>query len=129
MNEISSLLSKEIPELKAVYVFGSFARKNTRQDSDIDIAILPPKPLKKMDIFLLSQHLSEILHRDVDLIDLLSASTVFRFQIISTGKRIYCSDANQCAYFEMLAYSMYYRFNEERKPLLDAIRKRGSIFL
>lgn len=129
MNKISSLLSKEIPDLKAVYLFGSFAKKNTRQDSDIDIAVLPAKPIKKADIFLLSQQLSTMLHRDVDLIDLLSASTVFRFQIISTGKRIYCSDANQCAFFEMLAFSMYFRFNEERKALLEAIHHRGSIYL
>jgi len=124
---VVTYLKEAVPTLQGIYLFGSMARGNDRSDSDVDIALLTEKPVEKIELFNLSQKLSQLLHREVDLIDLLSASTILRFQIISTAKRIYCKSEYQCAYFGMLAYSMYARFQEERHQLLDAIYQKGRI--
>jgi hypothetical protein len=50
---------------------------------------------------MISQDLASKLNRDVDLIDLNLASTVFQAQIIHTGKVKYCSDELKKAQFEL----------------------------
>lgn len=53
--------------------------------------------------------------REVDVVDLASASTVMRAQVISGGKHIYCTNETACKTFEDYVYSSYARLNEERR--------------
>ena len=64
----------------------------------------------------------------VDLVGLQEASTDFRFVIVSTGQRIYCSDRTYCDTFDMIAYSMYQRLELERREIVEAVKKRGRIY-
>lgn len=125
---VLELLKKHLPDLQMVYIFGSSGTPFENQESDLDIAVLTPTRLDNVFRFNLSQEIARKISRDVDLIDLQQASTVLRFQIVSTGKRIYCRDKNFCALFETLVYSMYIRFNDERKEIVDQIRNRGQIY-
>ena len=50
------------------------------------------------------------------------------YQIIGKGKRIFCNDPIYCDFFETTIYSAYVRFNDERRELLDDIKKRGQIY-
>ncbi|MTI69882.1 MAG: nucleotidyltransferase domain-containing protein, partial [Firmicutes bacterium] len=59
-------------------LFGSAANGTLREDSDVDIAFLSSKNIEDYDIFMLGQELAEKLERDVDLIDLKKAYTVFK---------------------------------------------------
>jgi hypothetical protein len=54
---------------------------------------------------------------DVDLIDLLSASTVMQNQVIHHSMCIYDA-ANYAALFEMQVMSMYQHLNDERAGIL-----------
>ncbi len=121
------LLKKEIPELQALYLFGSYADGTATDASDIDIAYLTTElftPTQRWDI---SQKLAILLSRDVDLVDLSQTNTIFRYQILSTGSRIY-GGGYDVESFETLAYSFYLRFQEERKPIVDEIMKNKSVF-
>ena len=89
---LSLIIEKLNPVL--VYVFGSFARGELREDSDIDLAFLSDGEFTSYEIFMLAQEIAEIYNREVDLIDLKKASTVFKAQIVGTGDVIYCSDEN-----------------------------------
>lgn len=60
--------------------------------------------------------------------DLKSASTVFRAQVIARGELIYCGDKNVKGYLEMRILKDYAKLNEERKVILDAIREEGSVY-
>ncbi|CAN5252432.1 type II toxin-antitoxin system antitoxin [soil metagenome] len=122
------LICKAIPGVSGIYLFGSIGTPYETPASDVDLAILPTKTISTLKCWKLAQKVAETVQRDVDLIDLLQASTVFRFQIISTGKRIYCRDKNSCDRFEMTVYSTYLRFNEERREILEDIKKRGRIY-
>ena len=117
-----------IPDVVAIYLFGSAASGELRPDSDIDLAVLLATPLTASHLWSLAQSLAVSAERDVDLIDLQSASTVMRAQVISTGKRLYCANEPLCGEFEDRVYSEYVHLNEERRHILNDIRERGRIY-
>ena len=59
-----------------IILFGSFAKENARDDSDLDLAYFSNTPLSSYDRFLLAGELATIAGREVDLIDLKQADTV-----------------------------------------------------
>lgn len=106
------LIEKVSPYM--VYLFGSASRDELRDDSDIDIAYISDTNLTHYENFMLAQELADIIGRDVDLINLNGASTVFTANVVGTGKKIYCTDENRRMYFEMRALKDYAVLNEER---------------
>ena len=117
---IIDILKKEIPKLEALYLFGSYADGTATNTSDIDIAYLTTEALTSTQRWDISQKLAILLSRDIDLIELTETNTIFRYQILSKGTRIY-GEGYDVENFETLAYSFYLRFQEERKPIVDAI--------
>jgi predicted nucleotidyltransferase len=107
----------------AVYVFGSAASGRMRSDSDLDLAILPAAPISALKLFETRTELAEIIHRDVDLIDLSSSSTVLCKEVLAGGRLLYENDAFRREEFEMYSLSDYARLNEERAPVLSALRQ------
>ncbi len=129
MRDIFEILKKEVPNLRAVYLFGSRATDYIRPDSDMDLAFLNTgEQLSTVKRFFLAQKLADILNIDVDLVDLRQASTIFRFEIVAKGKRIFCFNEAECAYFEMMVYSMYQRFQEERKEIIAEIMRKKTVY-
>ena len=124
---IIDTLKQEVPELQALYLFGSQSDGTATSKSDVDIAYLTTKPLSSLERWNVSLRLASLLSRDVDLIELSQTNTVFRYEIISTAERIY-GGGYEVESFETLAYSFYLRFQEERKPIVDAIMENKSIF-
>lgn len=127
IEKVKKLLIKEL-EPYVIYVFGSGVKGVFREDSDIDIAFLSHKNLSEYEIFVISQELADILKREVDLINLKNASTVFRAQIVGSGEVIYCSDDTGRMYFETRALKEYAFLNEERESILKNIKERGSVY-
>ena len=117
-----------VPACQAIYRFGSWGTSAENPESDIDVAILPLHPLEALRQWEVAQLLASRVGRDVDLIDLLSAPTVLRMQIIAHGERLYCVDRFAIEHFEDVVFSSYARLNEERRNILDDIRQRGRIY-
>ncbi|MFQ3221402.1 MAG: hypothetical protein ACI96W_003790 [Paraglaciecola sp.] len=65
----------------------------------------------------MQSELANALKNDVDLVDLLSASTVMQNQVIHYGICIYDA-ANHAGLFEMQVMSMYQHLNDERAEIL-----------
>jgi uncharacterized protein len=121
------LISKINPSF--IIVFGSYAKNNTHTDSDIDIAFYCPKlNPSNYDIFLWAQELADILKIDIDLVNLHTASTVFKAQIFTTGIVIYLKDETLLKKQQMVALSMYAKLNEERANILNMINESGTIY-
>jgi uncharacterized protein len=127
LDRAMELLIKKINPM-TVYLFGSAARDELREDSDIDLAYISNMNLTPYENFMLAQELADIFKKDVDLVNLKEASTVFKAQVVGTGKKIYCSNENDRMYFEMRAFKEYALLNEERKIIISGIRERGSIY-
>jgi uncharacterized protein len=117
-----------LPNLIVLYQFGSRAKGDIRQDSDVDLAVLTGDPLPTWRRFELAQELAVRLHCDVDLVDLRAASTVMRMQVISTGECLDAPNGPARREFEMYAYSHYARLNEERREILNRVRASGVIY-
>jgi len=119
---------RTIPGLVALYRFGSMGKGTARPGSDIDLAVLARDQIPNLRRFELAQELATQLHRDVDLVDLRTASTVMRMQVISTGECLDATDEPARREFEMYAYSDYARLNEERREIVKGITTRGSVY-
>ena len=127
LNKAIEILKEEFNPI-VIYLFGSAVRNQLRKDSDIDIAILTENEIEPYVCFMKAQELADIFKRDVDLIDLNTSSTVFKAQVVGTGKRIYCSDETKRMYFEMRALKAYAMLNEEREMILKKIKESGSVY-
>lgn len=121
-------LRKEFPRLLAVYRFGSFGTGYERPASDLDLAVYAGRPLPAVQLWRKAQDLASEVGRDVDLVDLASASAVMRAQVIHGGGRIYCADEVACETFEDYVYSSYARLNEERRGILQDVLRRGNVY-
>ena len=106
-NEIIKTIRKNLPDTVGIYLFGSEASGNQHLGSNINLAIPPKHELSETQVWNLAQVLAASLFREVDLLDLKQASTVMRMQVISTEKRLYCSDMETCETFEDFIYSDY----------------------
>lgn len=127
VDEIEETLRSALPELLAIYRFGSHGTGFERNDSDIDLAVLARQPCDATALWNLGQTLAAKLHRDVDLVDLRSASTVLRAQVVAYGERLSCTDPVECDAYEDYALSAYARLNEERRFITEDILRRGSV--
>jgi len=120
------------PSLQGIYLFGSFQTVREWPDSDVDIAILFPHEIAKKETNLVFSDcrikLEDSLGKEVDLINVRLVSTVFQFQIITTGRLILCSDKRAVAEFEMLTLSYYQKLNEERSGILQEFYKTGKAY-
>lgn len=127
IDKIVEVLTRTVqPDI--IYLFGSFSTGTIHPKSDIDIAYLSNTTITPYNRFLLAQEIASFLNRDVDLIDLNEASTVFQVQIVSKGQAIYCKNDVRKAEFEMVVLKKYSRLNEERKIILDRIEESGQVY-
>lgn len=111
-----------MPDVRLIYLFGSQADGSATPSSDIDVAVLLKKKLDPVTRFDLEQSLAIELNQDVDLVDLLTASTVLQNQVVMHGKLLFGSE-NEQTKFEMQVMSMYQHLNEERADILQEYLK------
>ncbi|MFZ5862159.1 MAG: type VII toxin-antitoxin system MntA family adenylyltransferase antitoxin [Nitrospirota bacterium] len=122
------VIRRRLPDVVAIDRYGSVVTEYERRDSDVDLAVLPARPLT-FDISLkLAGDVGDMVRRPVDLVDWLKAPTILLVQIIAYGERLYCADERACAVFEDDVFSSYAKFNEERRELVADILARGSVY-
>lgn len=84
--------------------------------------------IDRVSRFEVQERLAARLHRDIDLVDLTTASTVLRMQVVSLGRAIRVSDSRRQGQFEDLVFSQYARLNEERREILERVEREGSVY-
>lgn len=119
-----SLFGNDEHQLLAVYLYGSAARGEMREDSDVDIAFLARSSPDSMAIFDAAGELAGFLGREVDLVDLRQVPTILRAQIVAKGRRIQAGDPIEADTFAMYALSDYVTLEEERRPVVEAMLAR-----
>ncbi len=105
-------------EIKAAYLFGSYADGQPTSNSDIDIGILFDEGfnrLKKLDIL---TTLTQNGFDNVDLVILNNASLLVKYEVVKRNKLIYCrTDFDPSAYFSRII-----RLFLDFKPYLEVQR-------
>ncbi len=124
---ILQTLQTRVPNLLAVYAFGSRIQGNARPDSDLDLAVLVAGYAEPLELWNLSGDLADLAGCPVDLLDLRAASTVMQYQIITTGQRWWAKDA-QAALFEAAILSEKTTLDSARAGLLADIGKEGTVY-
>lgn len=117
-----------IPDAVAVYAFGSVVSDHRGPDSDLDLAVLGRRPLPAQALYDLARSLEVDLGLDVDLVDLMTAPTVLRHEVITRGQRIYCAEKDVAVEFEGRSLAEHGRFMEDFAPLFDRIRESGRAY-
>ncbi|HEX9944163.1 MAG TPA: nucleotidyltransferase domain-containing protein [Thermoanaerobaculia bacterium] len=93
--------------LDTLWLFGSEAQRNTRPDSDVDLAALFLRRLTALEVFEARAELGEILHREVDLVDLDQASPILGMQVLRHGRLLVDRDPRRRYAFFSRTVSMY----------------------
>ena len=124
---ILDMLLARVPNLLAVYAFGSRIRGTGGPQSDLDLAVLVAGYAEPLALWELSGDLADLAGCPVDLLDLRAASTVMQHQIVTTGQRWWAGDG-QAALYEAAILSEKTELDTARAGLLGDIGKRGHIY-
>lgn len=118
----------ELPDVQAIYRYGSAGSIYERADSDIDIAILASRVVSFQKITELAATLMAVTERDIDINDLKKLPVTLRVQIVLQGERIFCKDQVAAETYDSHTLSDYVRLNEERRYILKDIQQREQIY-
>jgi predicted nucleotidyltransferase len=120
-------LQNHLPDLLAVYLFGSHAQRTAGPESDVDVAVLLSGQLDPVLLWQLSGDLADIVGVAVDLIDLRAATTVMQYQIVTRGRRLWAKDV-QAGLFESFILSEKTALDTARAGLLKDIQEEGIVY-
>ena len=109
------------------FLFGSFVGKQVHPSSDVDIGILFKTVPDIEAINDMTEHLSSILHREVDLAVLNHASPILKMQILKHGRLVYASDGRHFHQFFTDTVNQYDDLKQARKTCEENILK-GRIY-
>ena len=124
---ILETIQSQVPDLLAVYAFGSRAQGTAGPQSDLDLAVLVGGYADPLTLWSLAGDLADVAGCPVDLLDLRAASTIMQHQVITTGQRWWAGDS-QAAVYEAAILSEKTALDTARAGLLDDIYKTGSIY-
>jgi predicted nucleotidyltransferase len=124
---IVQLLQQGIPQLLAVYAFGSRVQGTEQAGSDLDLAVLVAGYAEPLQLWDLAGELADLAGCPVDLLDLRAASTVMQYQIVTGGERWWAKDA-QAALYEAAILSEKTELDTARAQLLAEIQQQGRVY-
>jgi uncharacterized protein len=122
------ILRREMPDLVAVYLFGSAADDALRPDSDVDLAVYAGMPIDRTRLLILQEALAKAVGREVDLIDLAAVSTVLQVQAIGEGRAIDIRDPDAAGFFEVRILRDYQDLKARRADIEADIVERGRVY-
>jgi predicted nucleotidyltransferase len=108
------------PRILALYLFGSRARGEETEGSDVDVGALFREPVSLGDLVMLEAELAQRLGLPVDLVDAGRANAFLALDIIR-GERVSCSDMERCDEFDLYVLRRagdLAPFERERRRLL-----------
>lgn len=123
---ILALLRARVPDLLAVYAFGSRVEGTAGVDSDLDLAVLVAGYADPVRLWELAGELADIAGCPVDLLDLRAAATVMQHRIVTRGERWWARDT-RAALYEAAILSDKTELDRARAGLLADIAQRGSV--
>ena len=115
----------EMPDIWAIYLYGSMATGQARPDSDIDIALLTAPGKTVPDVLALQSKLATLTRRDVDIVDLRLAGNILRKEVLTHGIPVHAADADKVLAWEGSAISELTDHQWRIRELLDDFQRSG----
>src|SRR4030042_1846750 len=94
-------------EISAMYIFGSHASGHERSRSDIDLGVLFNRDVDGFARIDMETELSNLLKKDVDLVDMKRSGPSMRHQIHKNGKLIYHDESDYAYIFRAKSINEY----------------------
>lgn len=112
LNKIIEYLNKK-PNIDAVYLFGSGAKGNMREKSDVDLAVLfssgAGNKLARFDQLLtIAMEIESITGRHVDVVDIREVPLALQHQVLKHGKCIIEKNSRNRVLFEVDSRRRYF---------------------
>ncbi len=123
---IKRLIGK-LPDLEAIYLFGSRAEGVEKKGSDWDFAFLSRKGLNPKELWDIKSQLEADYNEDIDILDLYQIDTVTQIEVIKGGSVIWKAENFNPLVFESVVISMFQKLNEERAEILKQVSVQGNI--
>ena len=120
-----NVLLGALPDVWAIYVYGSFARGDEWPTSDLDLGVLLPPGKRIDDLLALMAKVSSQVGRDVDLVNLREVGDILRREVLADGRLLFAARPDQVLAWEASAMSRYARHNESIRGILEDFRKTG----
>lgn len=114
-----------LPDVWAIYAFGSFARGEEWPGSDLDLAVLLPPDRGIGNLLDIIGNVSVRVHREVDVVDLRKAGDVLRREVLMEGRTLFASQPDQVLAWEAAAMSRYASHRREIRDILEDFRRTG----
>lgn len=117
-------------DVAVAYLFGSRARGDHRETSDLDVAVLANRRLGLLEREQVAQALGDVFGVSrVDLVVLDEAALALRGQVLQEGRLLYSSDESRRVDFEVRTRSEYFDFlptlSEHARAYLRHVAARG----
>ena len=121
------------PDVQAVYLYGTWGTADQRPDSDLDVAVLlPPEVARAIGSSAWHGLVAEVVLaakvERADVVNVRTASVILRKEVVAADRCIYCAAENAAAEFEMLTLSMYQKFNDERRGIVESGLSTGRFY-
>lgn len=110
--------------LDSLWLFGSEAQGTARPDSDVDFAALFKGRPTPVEVFEAQAELTEILGRDVDLVDLDRVSPILARQVLRHGRLVIDRDPKRRYAFFSRTISMYEDVKIQRREVERKLLER-----
>lgn len=125
---VGRVVEEVFPEALGVWIYGSYAQGRARRDSDLDIAILPDRPIDAWERIERAQDVAAGVHREVDLVDLSTVSDLLRYEVVAHGIRVGERDSERCDLFELASMSKFYDQSLMLRDWMQDIKARGTVY-
>ena len=100
-----------------------------QRQSSIKCSLKTKNKIDKKTLYKISIELSDKLEKDIDLINLDDEiSDAFRYEILITGKTLYCEDEFKFEMYKLDMYREYLELNESRQMIIKRIKNGGDIY-
>lgn len=123
--QIATVIQRALPDVMAVYVFGSTARGDERRDSDVDIAVLLPPGQRLSGKLALAARLHNTTGREVDIVDLRQANNFLRMEVLRQGRQVLNADPERVLAWEGRAMGEYAQHRTAIQDIMRDFRHTG----
>ena len=124
---IQPLLASRLPDLLALYAFGSQIEGTANPESDLDLAVLVAGYADPLQLWELSGEIADLAGCPVDLLDFRAATTIMQAQILHTGKRWWAKDW-QADLYEAGVLNDKIELDAARAALISDVQREGRIY-
>lgn len=124
---IIDLIKAQMPELLALYAFGSRVTGTASPESDLDLAVFVPGQADPERLWKLSGELADLAGCPVDLLDFRAASSVLQERILRTGDRWFALNSQVDAY-EAAVLNDKLELDSARAALINDIQREGRVY-